>query len=200
MAAVSHDWTLGRSTMHRRLLNLLLAVALLTLIGCSKRERVASDYVLVTPESWNPDGHPGTALHRGRHVVWGNVYTGYFHPASASSFSRDGMMVFVGLPPVGDNWYSYPQLFAVRGDGPPVVLSERLLHKRLAVFDHGHEASDFAVRHLVLTNGGFRVEFEHNSVIKTCDVSWPDIKRFLDEADTSARLVHHLLSDYRLLP
>src|SRR4051812_40744932 len=127
--------------MRNRLHYLVLAVALVTFIGCSRKERVGSGYVLVTPRSWNPDGHPGTTLHRGWHVIWGNVYTGYFYPASPSNFTRDGMMVFVGPPPVDDNWYSYPQLFAVRGDGPPVVLSERLLHQRLAVFDHGHEAS-----------------------------------------------------------
>lgn len=186
--------------MQRPFANLLLAIALFSISGCSDREQVGFGYVLVTPESWNPDGHPGTALHRGRKVVWGNVYTGYFGPTPPSCFAHEGMMVFVGPPPVDDTWNSYPQLFAVRADGPPVVLSERLLQRRLAVFDRGHEASDFAVRHLALTNGGFRVEFEHNSITKTCDVSWADIKRLLDEADTSPRLVHHPLGDYRLLP
>jgi hypothetical protein len=177
----------------------MLFSVLLMLIGCTSQVRVSSDYVLVTPARWNPDSHPGTTLHRGGKIVWGNVYTGYFYPSSATRFARDGMMVFVGPVPVGDDWYSDPQLFAVRGDGPPVVLSERLLHQPLAVFDHGKDASEYAVRSVVPTDDGFRVEFEHNSANKTCQVSWADITRLLDEGKTTAMLVQHRLGDYRLL-
>jgi hypothetical protein len=110
------------------------------------------------------------------------------------------MMVFAGPVPVGNDWYSCTQFFAVRGDGPPVVLSQRLLHQRLSIFDPSGQASDFSVRSVAVTNGAFRVEFEHNAVTKTCDVTWSQVQQFLDEGDTSGKLVHHALGDYRLLP
>ena len=186
--------------MHLRLHHILFAILLFTFIGCSERERVSSDYVLVTPTSWNPDGHPGTALRRRHKVVWGNIYTGCFYPSSPRNFAHDGMMVFVGPLPAEGDWDSCKHFFAVRGDGPPTVLDERLLQKPLTVLDNGNERVDFAVSSLAFTNGGFRVQFEHNAVTRTSDVSWADIKRFLDEADTSAKLVRHHLGDYRLFP
>jgi hypothetical protein len=179
---------------------LFIAAISLSLIGCTEREQLGSDYVLVTPVSWNPDGHPGTTLYRGSKVVWGNVYTGYFYLLSPTNYTSDGMFLFVGPVPFENGWYGYSQLYAVRGDGPPVVLSERLLEKRLAVFNLGNEDGDFAVHHLVLTNKVFRADFEYNSIVKTCFVSWDDIKRYLDEGDKSASVVTNRFNNYRRLP
>jgi hypothetical protein len=113
--------------------------------------------------------------------------------------------VFVGPLPGNTDWWTYPQLFVVRPGNTPVVLSERLLGRRLVVSSDSREMSTFAVRHITPTESGVRVEFEYWAdsnieATKTNDLAWPEIKRLLDEADTSARIVHHGHGDYRVLP
>lgn len=183
---------------------LTIAITCFVLVACGDKEqveRISGGYELVTSATrLNPDYHPGTALRRGTKIIWGNIYTGYFQPAPANSFTHDGMMLFVGPVPDRDNWYVFSQLFAVRGDGPPVVLSERLLQKHLVASSIGNEGSVFAVKSLSLVNGGFRVVFTQGAEITTREITWDDIKRLLDEADTKARSVHHHLGDYKILP
>jgi hypothetical protein len=165
--------------------------------GLKPNTELAGDYVLVSPQRINPDHHPGTSLQRGGKQVWYSVYPGGFHPRAATNFTKDGMMLFVGGVPEGPGLWPYPQLFAIRGDGPPLVISERLLQQRFSV---DYETPPFRVRHLLLTNGEFQVQFEHRGTnVSTYDITWSAIKRFLDEGETSARLVHHALGDYRIL-
>lgn len=182
-----------------------LVTAGLVLLGCSEREQVGSGYTLVTPPTLGPDHHPGTSLHRRGKVVWDNVYVGYFSPHDASRFFHDGMFVFVGPLPGDTDWWTYSQLFAVRGGDTPVVLSERLLGQRLVVSNDLREMSSFAVRHLTPTENGLRVEFQDSKgsttkATMTNDFTWTDVKRLLDEADRSAKIVHHKFGDYRVLP
>jgi hypothetical protein len=71
------------------------------------------------------------------------------------------MFVFVGPLPGNTDWWTYSQLFAVRGGDTPVVLSERLLGQRLVVSSDSREMSTFAVRHITPTESGVRVEFKY---------------------------------------
>jgi hypothetical protein len=181
------------------------AVGSSVLAGCSEREHIGDGYVIVTPPAMGPDHHPGTSLHRKGKVVWGNVYIGHFSPHHTSKFFHDGMFVFVGPLPRDADWWTYSQLFAVRGADTPVVLSERLLGQRLAVSSDVRQMSTFAVRRITPAETGVRVEFEYRTdsntkATKTNDLAWAEIKGLLDEAETSARIVHHRLGDYRVLP
>lgn len=181
-------------TRHHKSAYFVLAVTLLTLVGCSPQTHVkpvGSDYTLVWHEPTNPDDHPGTTLHYKGKEVWPFVYGGY------GCFAQTGMMVFVGLMPEGDGCNPYQQLFAVRGDGPPVVLSQRLLHQELVVSNN--EILPFSVQSLEFTNGDFQVQFKQYTNILTRDFTWPDVTGFLDEGDRSARVAHPPFPDYRIL-
>ena len=183
-----------QSRLARLLLLLLLAV--LTLAGCSRRERVSNDYTLVTPESWNPDGHPGTALHYKGKQVWPNVYIG-----SSNSY-HDGVFVFSAPVPTSDGQYSNsvsPQLFAIRGAGPPVIVSQRIIEDALE--PNGH----YRLWGVTPTESGVRVEFEYwpdhdNKARTNRDVSWPDIQTWVKEAEASTPVTTTPLGTYRLLP
>ena len=106
-------------------------------------------------------------------------------------------MVFVAPVPMDHGYLPYPQLFAVRGESLPVVLSERLLQQRFPFLE---DAIPFAVHALSFTNDHFRVVFEQGNNISQRDFKWLDVKGFLDEGDSSARLVHDSIADYRILP
>jgi hypothetical protein len=173
---------------------ILLSIACFGLIGCSEVEHVGGGYVLVTPPKMGPDHHPGTSLERGHKVIWGNVYVSAFYPHPARLFLQDGIFLFVGpLPseaPSGTYWAPYSQLFAVRADGPPVILTERIA-------GISPSASAPVVCALTLTNGAFEIYFEHAGHRR---VTSAELKQLLDEADTSGRLVHNDLGTYRELP
>jgi hypothetical protein len=184
---------------------LAFVIASLRLAGCGERESLGDGYVLVTPRGTGPDAHPGTSLHRKGKVVWDNVYVGDFGHYDASKFFHDGIFVFVGPLPGNTDWWTHPQLFAVRDGDLPVVLSERLMGQRLVVSSDSREMSTFAVSRMTPLETGVRVEFEYwtdsqTKATKTNDLAWPDIKRLLDEASASARTVHHRFGDYRVLP
>jgi len=115
------------------------------------------------------------------------------------------MVVFVGPIPGGTDWRPYSQLFAVRGGATPVVLSECLLGKRLAISSDAPTASTCSVRHIEPSESGVRVVFEYwlnsnTQATKTNDLPWLEIKKLLDEADRSGKTVNHSLGDYRVLP
>ena len=181
----------------------VIAPLCFALAGCSQREQVGGGYTLVTPPTMGPDHHPGTSLrYRGR-TVWGNVFG--FYPDPASKFYHDGIFVFVANVPGDGDWWIEPQLFAVRGVGPPVVLSERVFKQPLVVSDISGVGSTYSVRHLVATESGvsFVIAYwpDHNhEATATNEMSWASIGQMLDEAVTSARLVSHPMGDYRVLP
>lgn len=180
--------------MRHQSAHLVLVATLLALVGCSPKVHVrpvGSDYTLVWREPMNPDDHPGTALHYKGKEIWPNIYSVY------GCFTQNGMMVFVGPVPEIDGYWPYAQFFAVRGEGLPMVLSERLLQQRLSFSD---DAMPFEVRDLSFTNDHFRVEFKQGTNILTREFTWLDVKGFLDEGERSARLVQHRLADYRVLP
>jgi len=189
--------------MLRAIQFLVALTACLLLQSCSEREPVGGGYTLVTPESWGLHHHPGTALrYRGREI-WPHVFG--FHPDAASRFYHEGIFVFIANVPANTDWWYYPQLFAVRGAGPPVVLSERLFKQPLMISTMSGAGSKYSVRHLAATDSGVRFAMvdwpDHNQEVTTTnELSWSGIKQMLDEADKSARLVEHSIANYRVLP
>lgn len=182
--------------MHRRQQRVSLLLLLLVLGGCGEKERLGPDYVLVTPESWNPDGHPGTALHYKGRVFWPNVY----HTPAGWSF-REGIFVFSSPVPGRDGGYDYgisPQLFAVMGAGPPVIISERIVPDALGA------DSNYQLWEVRPTETGVRAEFtywpdHHHQARLIRDVSWADIRSWLREAEVSAPDKTSALGTYRIL-
>lgn len=192
--------------MSRIVPHLWFMVACLFVAGCSERSELGDGYVLVAPARMGPDHHPGTSLHRKGKVVWGNVYVGHFSGYEAKQYYHDGMFVFVGAVPGNTDWWYYSQLFAVRGAGPPVILSERLLGERFAIsYDSRQYSSPFAVDNISPIADGVRVQFTHSPSTVNHDTNafvlpWARIRQFLDEADSSSRLVQHQMGNYRVLP
>jgi hypothetical protein len=178
----------------------LIAVCLICL-GCSERNQVGGGYALVTPFTMGPDHHPGTSLQRKGKLVWGNVYMGYFSGYQPAQFYHDGMFVFVGAVPGNTDYWLYPQLFAIRGSGPPVLLSERLLGEE---YDTSNGSSHYQVYNISPLQDGVRVQFTHspgtvNHDTNSSTLSWALVRNLLDDADSSSRLVRHKLGDYRVL-
>ena len=173
---------------------LVLAATLPALMGCRPQVHVRPvgfDYTLVWRDPMNPDDHPGTALHYKGKEIWPNIYRGY------GCFTESGIIVFVGAVPEVDGYWPYAQLFAGRGGGLPIVLSERLLQQPLSFSDN---AMPFEVHDLSLTNDHFRVQFEQGTNALTRDFTWSEVKAFLEEGEHSARVVQHRLANYRILP
>ncbi|MHA3774883.1 hypothetical protein ACXR0O_25465 [Verrucomicrobiota bacterium sgz303538] len=175
------------------------------LVACSKKHVVGDGYSLVTPESLNPDSHPGTTLRRNGKIVWGNVYIGYFHNQTPPHFFHNGVFVFVGPLPIENSPSSGPQLFAVRGDGPPVFLTERLHGQRLIIPKRlTDESNRFEVTSIASIDGGIQAEIEywknHNTKARrTIHVTWAAIETLLDEATTSGELMHAQFDSYYAL-
>jgi hypothetical protein len=182
--------------MSRRFLCLSLVAGLFLLAGCAPQARVkplGSDFSFVQLVPMNPDHHPATRLHYKSKEVWPIVFDGY------GNFVQDGVVVFVGLLPYsgGDGSDPYQQLLAVRGGGVPLLLSERLLHQKLS---SARDAVPFRVQSLSLINDHFRVEFKQGGEILVREFSWADVNQFLDEGESSERLVRNRQVDYRVLP
>jgi hypothetical protein len=176
-----------------------IAVCLICL-GCSERNHVGGGYALVTPSTMGPDHHPGASLQRKGKVVWRNVYMGYFSGHQPAQFYYDGMFVFVGAVPGNTSWLS-AQLFAVRGSGPPVLLSERLLGEEFAT---SNDSNPYEVDNIFPLQNGVRVQFTHSPGLVNHDtnsltLSWALVRNLLDDADSSSRLVRNNLGDYRVL-
>jgi hypothetical protein len=114
---------------------------------------------------------------------------------------RDGFFVFLAAVPdqSGDyNDYSItPQLFAIKGTGPPVIISQRLFNRPL-INTNGF----YTVDNIAPNPDGFSVEFDqHAGGPRTnLDVSWPQIETWVQEAETSAPVRVTSSGSYRLLP
>jgi hypothetical protein len=137
----------------------LLAAAIVTLAGCGHRQSIGGGFELRGSESWNPDGHPGTFLYYEGKEVWHQIAWGY--PDPPEKFCHDGIFVFLSPVPDADGRNDYansPQLYAIRGSGPPVLISQR-------IFGRPFKGSrNFTVENSSVTANGIRVEFDY----------WPD--------------------------
>ena len=180
----------------------LLIVTAFSLVGCVEHTRVGGGYVLVrtSPPVWMADASPSTSLYYQGKRVWPIVYSGCFWPEPAGKFYHDGVIVFVA-PVLGSDGYNeplvYPQLYAMRGKEPAVIISQRIFDQPLT--------NRYEVERVAAIPNGVRVRFEFSSnegrqVYSTNDVSWGDIVTWAHEAENSAPVHTTPSGTYRILP
>jgi hypothetical protein len=178
------------------------ALVCLILAGCDKRARINADYEFVQPQSYSIEpGSPACALYYKGKKVWRSVLMG------DDKTCRDGIFVFMSTVPDSEGECNvYPQLFAIRGAGPPVILSERILNQPFKAGNRHVAGSTYDVDFITPIATGIRVVFNvgvtknGEDVMTTNDVSWPDIESWTREAETSAPLQIAPLGNYRVLP
>jgi hypothetical protein len=171
-----------------------VSVILLGFIGCSRREAIGSGYVLITPQTWNPDSHPATALYFNGKRVWANVYGG-------GRGLKDDVLIFSSPVPAEGGGYDYsvsPQVFAIRGEGPPILLSERILN------DSIYSKKNYRVWQIVKADQGLRVEFEFWNELGeeahlTNGISWAEIRGWVEDTRGALRK-NTPLGSYDILP
>ena len=190
--------------MRKAVLFCLLIAAAFAIVGCVAQKRVEGGYSFVTTSAGllNPDALPGTSLHYRGSRVWPVVFPEYYWPEPASKFYHDGLFVFAGSV-LGNDGYNAPlpgpHLYAVRGKGPPVIISQRVFQQPLT--------NEYQVAHIASVPDGVRVRFEcygrwvnGHTTYSTNDVSWADISNWVREAEISAPLRTTARGDYRVLP
>jgi hypothetical protein len=164
-------------------------------MGCNNRTRVSADYEIIQPQSvmMEPGKLSSSLFYRGE-KVWNDVWSG------SDKTCHEGVFVFTGLLPGTGGYYDYersPQVFAIRGSGPPIMISERIFNQMLD--------GNMGYRAHTLTNNanGLRVEFSSKGdrTPTNFDVSWPQIYSWLKEAETSAPTqIVTGLGNYFILP
>ena len=90
--------------------------------------------------------------------------------------------------PGPDGQYEYgisPQLFAVQGAGPPIIISQRI------ITDTIESKMNFTVHEFAPVQGGLRVSFDYHADAEheghtNCDIRWEDMRSWLNEAGFSA--------------
>jgi len=173
---------------------ILLAMGACLTAGCGDRVPIgSSQYVLFSPATL-PDGHPGTVLRYKGKDVWPSVHSGYFHDSPAE-FYRDGMLVFVGSVPTRKDLNYDAQLFAIRGAGPPVLISQRAVHLPLT--------NSYYIEHVAPVGEGFRVEtkfWKPSGDKVTNTISWIEIAGWLKEAESVPLNQMTPAEAFRLLP
>ncbi|HEY1661726.1 MAG TPA: hypothetical protein VGI03_04850 [Verrucomicrobiae bacterium] len=174
---------------------LMLALACALAAGCDKRVSVGGDYKLVQPRTYLIDsGSPACALYYQGKSVWPSVLV------SSDQSYHDGFFIFLAAVPdySGDyNDYSItPQLFAIKGAGPPVILSERLFNLHMIDWDQPYN-----VENITPKSNGFSVEFAYDAgdTQTNLDITWPEIQGWVQEAETSAPVRVTSLGNYRTL-
>jgi len=185
----------------------ILSIAAMCVIttGCSEREQVGGGYYLVVGDPAPPDYYPSTALFYKGTSVWARVSG--FYPDPPKKFYHEGMFVFIGSVPGATNWCYQPQIFAVRGAGPAVVLSERLFGRPMLLSDTGPVQSNYcySVRNLAAISNGisfdmaywyepFREDTLHG------EMPWTQVKQMLDDAPLYSRPITNKLGVYYILP
>jgi hypothetical protein len=109
------------------------------------------------------------------------------------NWDREGIVIERERKPAA-SW-----LFAIRGAGPPVIVSQRIIGD--ALDSNGR----YRLYEVTPTESGVRVEFQywpdHEHEARTNrDASWPDIQRWVKEAEVSTPVTTTPLGTYRLLP
>ncbi len=169
-----------------------LLLCLFLLPACDHRVQIGPDYTLVTPES-SDIHHPGRVLlYRGQ-PVWPRVVAG-----SEKSF-QNGVFVFASLVPADSGNYDFGdslQLLAIRGQGPPVLISERIYGQPMD--------PTWQVRQFDAEPGGITVRFVSGrgstNVTQVARLAtWVDIERWLLEAQGASVEKVTPVATYRLL-
>jgi hypothetical protein len=190
--------------MHRIICPLLL-FATACIIGCDKHRAVKNGFELIHAADMGPDSHPGTALGYHGKKVWRNVDLHTFVDVrDPALLVHDDIMVFlISIPDDDAVHYRYhisPQLCAIRGEGPPVVLSERIVGHTIV------SNQDGVVAKFTTSDAGVHVEFgpgpepKAKDVTSTHDITWAQIADWLATPQSVAPPIVKPLGTYRLLP
>lgn len=204
--------SLGTECLVRRILSLGLLSALCLCAGCDRRRPVGGGFELRQAQNWNPDGHPGVRLYfRGRQVwrsvTWGdggpakNVHGDIFVFEAMVSFEDNSLPLELGgtNAPVSKSPGTYgSQLFAVKGAGPPVLISPRIFS------ENGGGRGDYEVVRSGATDSMITVVFrywvdENHDSERTNSVPWQSISKWLAEAEKTGKLQKSPEGDYRVL-
>lgn len=177
---------------------LTLALTAGAVLGCDKSASVGGGYQISAPAS--PDGqtHQNRLSYNGKRIC-DTVLMQEYH---------DGTLVFMGyLQDSGQQ-----QLFAVRGAGPRVFLSERLITNPQAfVVDdlrtgRPKPGVNYHLEELIPTADGVRVRFSVDvdetsgaDVFETHDLTWPEINAMIQEAQTTGNVRNDKSGSYLFL-
>jgi hypothetical protein len=183
----------------------LLAGLFITGAGCDKHTPIAGGYEFIVPPNMGPDSHPGSSLgFHGKEVYHALDGHTFLYCRDYAAFVHDGMIVFlITMPDEDKEHYRYeisPQLCVMRGAGPPVMLSERILGHRIQVADDG------VVCKLIPSAAGVHVEFgpgpepDASKATSVHDIPWTQIAQWLDTPESQAPRIVKPLGTYRLLP
>ncbi|HEY7090274.1 MAG TPA: hypothetical protein VH518_19410 [Tepidisphaeraceae bacterium] len=189
--------------MLRVITALPIFLALLTLCGCDKRTPIKDGFEIVSGANFGPDSHPGASVAYKGKEVWPNLDAHTFvADRDPSHFIHEGIFVFLIALPDNDKEHVrydiFPQLVAVRGSGPVVVLSERIVGQTIK------QSGDPVVSKLVPSDKGIHVEFaadaDEGPPTSTHDITWAQISQWLDTPESVAPTIVKPLGTYRLLP
>jgi hypothetical protein len=198
-------------TVHRRHvglalgLSVLLAGLFITGAGCDKHTPIAGGYEFIVPPNMGPDSHPGSSLgFHGKEVYHALDGHTFLYCRDYAAFVHDGMIVFlITMPDEDKEHYRYeisPQLVVMRGAGPPVMISERILGHRIQAADDG------VVCKLIPSAAGVHVEYgpgpepDASKATSVHDIPWAQIAQWLDTPEAQAPRIVKPLGTYRLLP
>jgi hypothetical protein len=163
----------------------------LLLSACDRPTPISADYSLAAPDSPSPGLPAKVLLYKGR-AIWPKVVAG-----SEKSF-QDGIFVFISFVP-DEKQYDFGDslhLFAVRGEGPPVLISERIFGQAMT--------ASWQVKSFNAQPGGVNVTFfsgrgSTNLTQLTRLATWVDIDRWLLEALGAAVEKATPMATYRAL-
>jgi len=123
---------------------------------------------------------------------------------------HDGIFVFMAVVPYIKNGPDvHSQLFAIRGEGPAVLLSERLLNEPCEDVGHHHATNDgesYYLDEVLPAPDGVQAVFNRGpdkndaDIMTTNDISWSTIKDWVNEAEASAPIQVAPEGSYRILP
>lgn len=186
---------------------LLLAGLVIIGTGCDKHTPIAGGYEFISQPNMGPDSHPGASLgFHGKEVCHTLDGHTFLDCRDYAAFVHDDMIVFlITMPDNDEDHVRYeisPQLCAMRGSGPPVVLSQRILGRPIETY-----GADVVCK-LIPSPSGVHVEFcpgpgpeiDASKATSVHDIPWTQIAQWLDTPQALAPPIVKPLGTYRLLP
>src|SRR5205814_748406 len=135
----------GLQLLHAQRSHALTLFCLVGLTACDRSIQLGPDYALALPDS-NSSGPGKVLLYRGR-PVWPRVFGG------SEKSLHNGVFIFVSKVPDETGNFDFGDslhLYAIRGEGPAVLISER-------IYGQPRDAS-WQVRHFDAEPGGITVQ------------------------------------------
>jgi len=174
----------------------LIVSACVLLSSCDKSANIGGGYTITRAVGYDGHGAGPNHLYYNGIKVCDMVGMYQYH---------DGILIFMGNASGSAN----EQLFAVRGAGPRVLLSERIVKDQHDSHDpiSGAVEKEYRVEDITRTADGVQVRFfigvndkTGEQIVESDDLSWPQIQTLIQEAETSAPVQAGDLGNYRRLP